>query len=73
VARAAARVYGSPHITAELRDRGCMVNRKRIERVMRAFGIVGVHLRRRVRTTVPAPSHQKVPDLNSASGHFGRR
>ncbi|MFB4298590.1 IS3 family transposase [Actinomadura sp. NTSP31] len=56
-------VYGSPRITAELRDQGRKVNHKRIERVMRAFGILGVHLRRRVRTTVPAPSHQKVPDL----------
>jgi hypothetical protein len=38
------------------------VNRKRVERVMRIFGIAGVHLRRKVRTTVPAPSHQRVPD-----------
>ena len=56
--------YGSPGITAELRDAGGRkVNRKRVERVMRIFGIVGVHLRRKVRTTVPAPSHQRVPDL----------
>jgi transposase InsO family protein len=55
--------YGSPRITAELRDAGQKVNHKRIERVMRIFGIVGVYLRRKVRTTVPAPSYQKVPDL----------
>jgi transposase InsO family protein len=55
--------YGSPRITADLRDAGRGVNHKRIERVMRVFGIVGVHLRRKVRTTVPAPSHQAVPDL----------
>jgi hypothetical protein len=30
---------------------------------MRTHRIVGVHLRKRVRTTVPEPSHQKVPDL----------
>ena len=30
---------------------------------MCVFGIAGVHLRKRVRTTVPEPSHQKVPDL----------
>jgi transposase InsO family protein len=55
--------YGSPRITAELRDAGSKVNRKRVERVMRIFGITGVHLRRKVRTTVPAPSHQRVADL----------
>jgi transposase InsO family protein len=55
--------YGSPRVTAELRDAGSKVNRKRVERVMRIFGIVGVHLRRKVRTTVPAASHQAVPDL----------
>ncbi|TDD81167.1 IS3 family transposase [Actinomadura darangshiensis] len=55
--------YGSPRVTAELGDQGCKVNHKRIERVMRVFGIVGLHLRSKVRTTVPEPSHQKVPDL----------
>jgi Transposase and inactivated derivatives len=55
--------YGSPRITAELRDAGQKVNHKRVERVMRTHRIVGVHLRKKVRTTVPAPSHQKVPDL----------
>jgi transposase InsO family protein len=55
--------YGSPRITAELRDAGQKVNHKRIERVMRRCGIVGVHLRKKVRTTVPEPSHHKVPDL----------
>jgi transposase InsO family protein len=55
--------YGSPRITAELRDAGRRVNHKRVERVMRVFGIVGLHLRRKVRTTVPEPSRRKVPDL----------
>ncbi|GGS77183.1 transposase [Planobispora rosea] len=55
--------YGSPRITAELHARGRRVNHKRIARVMRRFGIVGLHLRTKVRTTVPEPSHQKVPDL----------
>lgn len=55
--------YGSPRVTAELRAGGERVNHKRIERVMRRHGIVGVHLRKKVRTTVPAPSGQKVPDL----------
>jgi len=60
--------YGSPRVTAELNDParrqgGPVVNHKRIERVMRAFGIVGLHLRRKIRTTVPEPSHHRVPDL----------
>ena len=55
--------YGSPRVTAELREEGRKVNHKRVARVMRRFGIVGVHLRKKVRTTVPEPSHQKVPDL----------
>ncbi|MGP3935307.1 IS3 family transposase [Nonomuraea sp. KM88] len=55
--------YGSPRVTAELRGRGRRVNHKRVARVMRHSGIVGLHLRKKVRTTVPEPSHQKVPDL----------
>ncbi|WP_344982388.1 IS3 family transposase, partial [Streptosporangium fragile] len=55
--------YGSPRVTAELRARGRRVNHKRVARVMRRSGIVGLHLRKKVRTTVPEPSHHKVPDL----------
>jgi transposase InsO family protein len=55
--------YGSPRVMAELRDTGRKVNHKRVERVMRVFGIIGVHLRKKVRTTVPEPSHHRVPDL----------
>ncbi|GAB2492664.1 hypothetical protein GCM10027063_35640 [Promicromonospora xylanilytica] len=55
--------YGSPRVTAELRDAGVVVNAKRVARVMREHGVVGVHLRRKVRTTVPAKNAPKVPDL----------
>lgn len=55
--------YGSPRITAELRDLGLRVNHKRIERVMRAHGIAGLRLRRKLRTTVPDPDAAPVPDL----------
>ncbi|SEG91774.1 Integrase core domain-containing protein [Thermomonospora echinospora] len=55
--------YGSPRVTAELRGQGLRINHKRVERVMRCFGIVGVHLRRKVRTTVPEPDAAPVPDL----------
>ncbi|MFJ2150976.1 IS3 family transposase [Streptomyces microflavus] len=58
--------YGSPRVTAELREKGHAVNEKRIARVMRAFDITGIRLRRRVRTTVPDPAAGTVPDL------FGR-
>ena len=59
--------YGAPRITAELREADeAPVNHKRVARVMRKFRIVGTHLRRRVRTTVPEPSATPVPDL------FGR-
>ncbi|MFB4320726.1 IS3 family transposase [Actinomadura sp. 21ATH] len=55
--------YGSPRITAELREQGLRVNHKRIERVMRVHGIAGLRLRRKMRTTVPDPDAAPVPDL----------
>lgn len=55
--------YGAPRVTAELRDGGERVNHKRVARVMRRFNIVGFHLRKRVRTTLPEPSATPVPDL----------
>lgn len=56
--------YGAPRITAELRETDqAPVNEKKVARVMRAFGIVGTHLRKKVRTTVPEPSAIPVPDL----------
>jgi transposase InsO family protein len=57
---------GVPRITAELNDGaapGQQVNRKRVARVMRAHAIAGLRLRRRVRTTIPEPAAQQVPDL----------
>ncbi|MGW2573105.1 IS3 family transposase [Streptomyces sp. NPDC001537] len=55
--------YGSPRITAELREKGRRVNEKRVARIMRTFSITGIRLRRRVRTTVPDPATSPVPDL----------
>lgn len=58
--------YGAPRITAELNDgvpEAERVNRKRVARVMRGAGIAGYRRRRRVKTTVPDPANQKVPDL----------
>ncbi|MFI6440127.1 IS3 family transposase [Streptomyces sp. NPDC050759] len=55
--------YGSPRVTVELRERGLQVNEKRVARVIRAFSITGIRLRRRVRTTVPNPATSPVADL----------
>ena len=60
------KTCGAPRITAELNDgapAGERVNHKRVARVMRAEGIRGYVKKRRVRTTIPEPSGQKVPDL----------
>jgi transposase InsO family protein len=58
--------YGSPRVTAELREAGMVVNEKKVARVMRKFSITGIRLRKKVRTTVPEPSATPVADL------FGR-
>ena len=63
---AADNTVGAPRITAELNDGAAAeerVNHKRVARVMKAAGIVGYAKKRRVRTTIPDQSRQKVPDL----------
>ncbi|MGH9153767.1 MAG: IS3 family transposase, partial [Acidimicrobiales bacterium] len=57
------RTYGEPRITPELARRGRKVNHKRVERLMRAHEIVGVHKPARVRTTIPAEDAPPLPDL----------
>ena len=58
---------GAPRMTAELNDDAPKparrVNHKRVARVMREHSIRGYRRRRRVRTTIPEASGQKVPDL----------
>ena len=54
---------GSPPSSTTASRPSERVNHKRVARVMREHGIAGIRLRRRVRTTVPEPSDQKVPDL----------
>lgn len=54
--------YGVPRMTVELARRGRPTNRKRVERLMRAHGIVGVHKPARVRTTIPAEDNPPIPD-----------
>ena len=53
--------YGSRRITVELRHQGLAVNRKRIQRLMRAMGIEAIYPR--PRTTKPHPSHRIYPYL----------
>ena len=58
--------YGAPRVTAELNDGAepaDRVNHKRVARVMAEHGITGIRLRRRVRTTIPEPADEQVPDL----------
>lgn len=64
--------YGVPRIAADLREAGRRVNRKRIERLMRINGIVGVHKLRKVRTTIPAEDNPPMPDLVGRRFNPGR-
>lgn len=60
------RAYGVPRITADLNDGVTAVervNHKRIARVMRAYQLAGIRLRRRVKTTIPEQSGRMHPDL----------
>ncbi len=64
--------YGSPRMTVELGNRGHLVNRKRVERLMRAHSIVGVHKAAKVRTTIPAENAPPLPDLVRRNFNPGR-
>ncbi|WP_420717727.1 IS3 family transposase [Streptomyces sp. H27-S2] len=55
--------YGALRVHAELRGFGDTVNRKRVARLMRKQGVIGRHLRKRKRTTVPDRLVPPVPDL----------
>lgn len=56
--------YGSPRVVVELRRRGQVVNHKRVERVMRDRGIVGItRRRRRSLTRQDTTTIAAVPDL----------
>ena len=55
--------YGAPRIHAELRADGVPIARKRVARLMRTAGVVGVSRRRSVRTTRLDPAHRPATDL----------
>lgn len=55
--------YGSPRILGDLKDAGEFVGRKRVARLMRTAGIVGVSRRRFIITTKRSASEGAAPDL----------
>jgi transposase InsO family protein len=55
--------YGAPRVHAELRRRGWSANHKRVERLMRAHGIVGYRPRRRRSLTKQDRGAAPAPDL----------
>ena len=54
--------YGMPRVHAELVEGGCRVGRKRVARLMRESGLVGVSRRRGTRTTRVDRNHRAAPD-----------
>ena len=56
-------VYGAPRVTAEFREAGEGINRKRVARVVRGIDLAGVWLCRRHRSAVADPAAAKAPDL----------
>jgi putative transposase len=55
--------YGAPRIHAELEAEGIQVGRKRVARLMRAAGLVGVSRRKWITTTVRDRDARPAPDL----------
>ena len=55
--------YGAPRITAELKEHGVAISKKRVARLMRDRGIQGVHRRKWPVTTQRAKRSRPAPDL----------
>jgi putative transposase len=58
-----AHTYGAPRVHAWLVRQGYRVSRKRVARIMRQNGWVGISGRRRVRTTIVDKSARAADDL----------
>jgi transposase InsO family protein len=56
-------IYGAPRIYAELRELGVRCAKKRVARLMREAGLVGVHRRRNRGCTRRRPQDPLAPDL----------
>lgn len=54
-------VYGSRRLTVLLRREGCLVNRKRVARLLRRMGVEALYPRRRL--SQPGPGHRIYPYL----------
>jgi transposase InsO family protein len=57
------RTYGAPRVHAELKDAGIACGRKRVARLMRHKGLVGVCPRRFKTTTIADPDADPIVDL----------
>ncbi len=55
--------YGAPRIHADLLAQGVRLGRKRVARLMRAAGLVGVSRRKGTRTTAGERDARRAPDL----------
>jgi putative transposase len=62
--------YGAPRVHAELRAEGRAVGTKRIARLMRVAGIIGVSRRRDVVTTQQDPDARPAPDPRLRRGRL---
>jgi transposase InsO family protein len=56
------QTYGSPRVYRELKSRGVLVSKRRIERVMRSLGLTPPTPRRHRTTTVRDPKHPVAPN-----------
>lgn len=61
--RLSRHTYGRPRIHAELREEGVRISAKRIARLMKQGGLVGVTRRRKWRTTQRSGDARPAPDL----------
>ena len=64
--------YGAPTITAALRAKALVVNRKRVARLMRLDGLCGITRRRYRATTQRDPAARGAPDLVQRHFHADR-
>ena len=55
--------YGMPRILEDLREAGERINHKRVARLMREAGLVGIHRRKGFKTTVRDRDARPAPDL----------